>query len=42
MADTTAPEKRQPEAYATEEMTALLNEWARRRLLPGCPAVRAA
>ena len=29
MASTTPPEKRKPETYTTEEMTALLNEWAR-------------
>lgn len=29
MASTTAPKKRKPEMYTTEEMTALLNEWAR-------------
>lgn len=29
MANTTAPKKRKPETYTTEEMTALLNEWAR-------------
>jgi hypothetical protein len=29
MASITAPEKRKPETYTTEEMTALLNEWAR-------------
>jgi hypothetical protein len=29
MTSTTAPEKREPETYTAEEMTALLNEWAR-------------
>jgi hypothetical protein len=29
MADTAAPKKRKPETYTTEEMTSLLNEWAR-------------
>ena len=29
MASTTASKKRKPETYTTEEMTALLNEWAR-------------